>query len=360
MTKLKEILKSPSKKLAVVIGLSVAVITSGMSIAGKRKTVVLAYDGKTEVVTTYKDTVGDLIEGTEITVNKGDKLSHTMGDELEKDMKISIKRAVDVKLNVAGEVKNIKTVATTVEKMLEEEKVEVSDLDKIDPSLDEKITDGMEVTVTKVSEKLETVDEVIEYKTVEKTNKSLTNGKTKTVVDGADGRKQIVYKSVYENGVKVSTEKVDEEIACKPVNEVVEVGAKKSFSTVASGSKILSSTKGISEDNVVSRGGDALNYTNILTMTATAYSQAPYDPTGGGSITASGTKVKRDPNGVSTVAVDPKVIPLGTNLYVEGYGYAIAADTGGAVKGNKIDLYFNPGSEYKDWGKRTVTVYVLK
>ncbi|MEG0005293.1 MAG: 3D domain-containing protein, partial [Clostridium sp.] len=79
-----------------------------------------------------------------------------------------------------------------------------------------------------------------------------------------------------------------------------------------------------------------------------------------GSITASGMKVKRDPDGYSTVAVDPRVIPLGTKLYVEGYGYAIAADTGGAIKGNKIDLYFNPGYNLGGWGRRTVTVYVLQ
>jgi len=78
-----------------------------------------------------------------------------------------------------------------------------------------------------------------------------------------------------------------------------------------------------------------------------------------GSITASGRIVKRNPNGLSTISVDPNVIPLGTSLYIEGYGYAIAADTGSAIKGNEVDVYFDSSSECDDWGRKTVKVEVL-
>ncbi|WDC85051.1 3D domain-containing protein [Caloramator sp. mosi_1] len=101
-------------------------------------------------------------------------------------------------------------------------------------------------------------------------------------------------------------------------------------------------------------------------MRATCYTSS-YEDTGkmpgspGFGRTATGTFARRDEDGYSTVAVDPKVIPLGTKLYIPGYGFAIAEDTGGAIKGNKIDLYFNPGSrEYRTWGVRYVDVYVLK
>ncbi|MFD2617323.1 peptidoglycan-binding protein [Terrilactibacillus laevilacticus] len=76
-------------------------------------------------------------------------------------------------------------------------------------------------------------------------------------------------------------------------------------------------------------------------------------------VTASGIDLRANPE-AKVVAVDPNVIPLGTKLYVEGYGYAIAADTGGAIKGMKIDLFFNDNSEALDWGRRTVKVKVIE
>ena len=79
----------------------------------------------------------------------------------------------------------------------------------------------------------------------------------------------------------------------------------------------------------------------------------------GGNLTASGMPCRRDPNGLSTVAVDPNVIPYGTAMYIEGYGYAVAADCGSAVKGNMIDLYFNSYEESCDWGLQQSKVTIL-
>ncbi len=73
------------------------------------------------------------------------------------------------------------------------------------------------------------------------------------------------------------------------------------------------------------------------------------------TMTASGTIAK-----VGTVAVDPKVIPLGTKLYVDGYGFATAEDTGGAIKGNKIDLFFETHEKSLQHGRKTVNVYIIE
>ncbi len=88
-----------------------------------------------------------------------------------------------------------------------------------------------------------------------------------------------------------------------------------------------------------------------MVMEATAYA--------GDGITASGNGTNRNPNGYSTIAVDPRVIPLGSRVYVEGYGYAIAHDTGGDIKGNRIDLFMNSEAECNSWGRRSVKVYIL-
>lgn len=88
-----------------------------------------------------------------------------------------------------------------------------------------------------------------------------------------------------------------------------------------------------------------------MVMNASAYSA--YDP-GNGHYTSRGSFLHK-----GLVAVDPNVIPLGTRLYVSGYGYAIADDIGGAIKGNKIDLAYDSHSEAIQFGRRNVTVYIL-
>lgn len=103
------------------------------------------------------------------------------------------------------------------------------------------------------------------------------------------------------------------------------------------------------ENNTVNRGESGFKKT--MTVEATAYS--------GHSITATGLKPVRNPSGLSSIAVDPRVIPLGSKVYIPGYGYAIASDTGGAIKGNIIDLYMNSSEECRQWGRRNVTLHIV-
>lgn len=92
------------------------------------------------------------------------------------------------------------------------------------------------------------------------------------------------------------------------------------------------------------------------TMLATAFTASCKGCSG---ITAYGINLKKNP-GAKVIAVDPKVIPLGTKVYVEGYGEAIAGDTGGSIKGNKIDVFYPTRQMALDWGRRTVTVKVYQ
>jgi 3D (Asp-Asp-Asp) domain-containing protein len=78
-------------------------------------------------------------------------------------------------------------------------------------------------------------------------------------------------------------------------------------------------------------------------------------------VTYSGMKVKRNKNALSTIAADPAVFPIGTVLWIPGYGYGVVADTGSAIKGNRIDLYFETKDQvYKEWGKKTLNVFIVK
>ena len=105
-------------------------------------------------------------------------------------------------------------------------------------------------------------------------------------------------------------------------------------------------------ENVVETSYGAINYTNVMSMEATAY--LPTDGSGAG-VTATGVRAT-----YGVVAVDPRIIPLGSKVYIPGYGVALAADTGGAIKGYKIDLCMESYSECMRFGRRNVTVYVLE
>lgn len=110
--------------------------------------------------------------------------------------------------------------------------------------------------------------------------------------------------------------------------------------------------------------GDVSQFLGSMEVVATGYyagvestGKRPGHPEYG--ITFSGVKVRQGV--LSTIAADPKVFPLGTILYIPGYGYGIVADTGSAIKGKKIDLYYTTKAQiYKEWGKRTVQVFVVK
>lgn len=101
---------------------------------------------------------------------------------------------------------------------------------------------------------------------------------------------------------------------------------------------------------------NGVTFTKELTVTATAYTA---DCKGCTGITATGLNLKKNPN-AKAISVDPKVIPLGTKVYVEGYGYAVAADKGSAVKGNKIDVFFSSKQKALQWGVKKVKIKIVK
>jgi 3D (Asp-Asp-Asp) domain-containing protein/LysM repeat protein len=95
---------------------------------------------------------------------------------------------------------------------------------------------------------------------------------------------------------------------------------------------------------------------DTISVEATAYT---VESAGGNGITTIGIDLNKNPD-AKVISVDPNVIPLGTKVYVEGYGHAIAGDTGSAIKGNKIDVYLPTEEEALNWGRRTVNVTILE
>ena len=240
-------------------------------------------------------------------------------------MQITIKRAFPVKIAVDGKEITLKTRPKTVANILAKAKINLDEKDKVQPALGEYILGEAEINVIRVNERVTTEIRSIPFETVSRKDYNLPLGEKKVIQDGEEGQEEVTTIEILENGKVVSTT-TESKVIKAPKPKIVLTG------TV----------------QVASRGGVDFSYIEKKRMLATAYTHT-------GNRTATGTMPR-----VGVVAVDPKVIPLGTRLYIDGYGFARAEDTGGAIKGDKIDLFLDTSEEAKRFGRRWVTVYILK
>ena len=320
---------SNGPKAKILFGL---VIITGLliTIYSMKKTVIVSIDGKEQTITTFKGTVEGVLKDNNIAFAPKDKIQPSLKENLTNNVKIQIKKAVPVEILVDDKVLKVDTAEENVKDLLATEGVAINEHDKVAPSIYDKIVQDMKVDIVRVKSETIKQSEPIDFNTVVKNDDNLDNSVNKTVQEGVPGEKEIIYEVVYENGKEVSKKAIAEQVVKQPTEKIV--------------------VKGTLNTLALSRG-EKVVYKKKIPVVATAYS--------GHTITASGNVPKRNPGGMSTIAVDPKLIPLGTKVYVEGYGYAIAHDTGGVIKNNKIDLFMNSSSEAYTWGVRNVNMYVI-
>ena len=150
--------------------------------------------------------------------------------------------------------------------------------------------------------------DTIAYDTLTENDNTMEVNTTKVKQSGEEGQVEVTYKVTKKNGKEVSREQISSKVLKEAVTEIVLQGTAKVYA---------------------SRSGETGTYKDVLYCQATAYT--------GGGLTATGSVPTYNPSGLSTISVDPSVIPLGALVYVDGYGKAIASDTGGAIQGNIID-----------------------
>jgi uncharacterized protein YabE (DUF348 family) len=330
--------------IAVVIS-----VTAGFFVFnGLKRHVVINDNGNEIAIKTMKATVREVLEQTGITVAGEDYISMPFDAKLAKIQEsiIEIKRAVPVSIKVDGKEYDVKTYKDTVKEVLSDNAIGVDDNDKfVESQLGDKIVPNMDISIVRVDEKTVTEASSIPFKTITKENNRMDLGTKNTIREGKEGVREKIYTVVYENGKQMAKQLLKDIVSANPLDKIVEVGTILNYKT--------------------SRG-DTLRFSKAIVMRATSYTasfadtgKSPGDP--GFGITATGAKVRK-----GIIAVDPRVIPLGTRVYVElpgsatDYGYAVAADVGGAIKGNKIDVYLDTSSAVNAWGVRKVKVYILK
>ncbi|NLY09068.1 MAG: hypothetical protein GXZ11_04110 [Tissierellia bacterium] len=311
--------------------------------------VTLSLDDIQRDVYTEALTVGELlkelVKDHRLVLEDSMNVSPSRETEIKPGMTIKINTIKQYTLIEQGVSKQIESYEDEVQAILDEVNFKLTDNTYTVPGPSAKIKNGSTIEVIKVEKNRQTkvapVPAPVEYID----NPEMFQGQQKVVQEGKNGLERITTESIYYNGRLMESRIISSEVIEATVGSVIE--------------------RGIKEAPVVETATGPLRYKSVIVMEATAYDNSyascgkhPGDPYYG--ITASGTVA-----GPGTVAVDPKVIPLGTKLYVESmdekptYGYATATDTGGAIVGNRIDLWKTSNAEAMEFGRRNVKVYVL-
>lgn len=323
------------------------------------KPVTLVVDG-IEISTYITDTSRDALNENSIVLQDGEVVYPSKLSNTEYGSKSFFSRPVPVVLYLGNnDPYEVMTISKTIEDFLKEREIYIDENDIVEPSLYSDIIPDEEIFIKYVDIKIDEERIEIPYDTEIRYNSSLYLDEDKVIQEGKDGLRLVKREKRYENNIEVSDNVIYDDIEKKPINKIIEKGTKDRPLT-----KHESQSTSSIIDNSHSNGGKitflgqeySIKYSKLVESTAFYNSGS-----NGNHITATGNPTVYNPDGWSTIAVDPKVIPLNTKVYVEGYGFAIAHDTGGAIKGNIIDVFMPSREAAYNWGrKKGVKIYILE
>ncbi len=324
----------------------------GNKISIRRAVPVKIIDDGDEVATVLiAGTVQDALDEAGVTCRPVDRLNCESSELVTSDMTIEITRAFSVDVKVDGKTLVSELLEGKVADVISALNITVGPDDEVSPSLKTKLRPGLTIHVYRVTFAERTETETIKFTTIKKTSSAEYEGVTKVEQEGSNGEKTVTYKDKLVDGKVSKTTKIKEEVVKPAINKIIVKGTKV---------KVTPRAKTISPLALPSKykleNGIPVDAIKTYTGKSTAYHSNSANPK-----TASGR-----PAQVGYVAVDPKVIPYGSELYVVSkngkyvYGYCIAADCGRFTHDQLIvDVYLDSEEECRQWGKRDAVVYVL-
>jgi uncharacterized protein YabE (DUF348 family) len=311
---------SPSRDTLITKGLKVEVTRS--------LPVHLLVDDQTFMTRTAAKTVGealgDLSERYGLQIKDVDEVNILRTEAVTDQMEIKVRRAFPIMVRADGKEINTYIAPRTVAAALTKLGIVIGVKDKVSQPLDKMLVPNEQVQVVRVAERLDTVNSDIPFQSITQAADYPAGLPDRVVSRGSNGLQEQTIRVALEDGKEVDRQILSQRVLTPPTNAVTSRGAQTS----------------------ISRGGSTIRFTRAYVMRATAYCIP-------GGTTKTGASVR---SGI--IAVDPSVISLGANVYVEGYGQARALDTGGAIKGNRIDLYMNSTEAALAYGVRNVMVFV--
>ncbi len=311
---------------------------------------VSIYDGDQHLeVYTFTTDTDAILSSSNIDVSAKDSVEVVSTPKIsDKDITITIDRAFPISITIGNNTFSSSVAGGTVGEALEEVGFIPDRYDEINLSLDTKVYENMNIVVKDVDYTVETKEETLKFKTVETVDSSLKPGETRVDREGKNGSSTTTTFTKTVNGQVAETSIT--EATVKPVSKKVSIGVEQ---TKAKSNEWMSDLTPKS-DIMLDKNGVPVKYSKKLTGVASAYCT--------GTTCSTGVKVKQ-----GYIAVDPSIIPYGTEMYIRTpdgsyiYGYAIAADTGGFTSwGNTIaDLYMYSYSDCVNFGRRNIEIYIL-
>ena len=313
------------KAAMMILLLSAALFVSGFVWANSK--IVIRVDGKEIIAGALAPDPKEVLSVAGVLLGSRDEY-RVVANEAGKASVIEVYRAIPMSVTIGSKVEFVWSGKPTVGEVAEAMGYSSRSYKTV-PDASTRPTVSMNIRLLTLSDKIVEKELPIPFPIIHQPDAMMEKGMEAVVEPGVPGKKLAKVRQMFEEGREAGFDILTEQVLVEPKPEILRVGTR--------------------ESNDPSRG--TIRFKKLLVMEATAYT--PFDD-GQSGITASGIPARR-----GIIAVDPRVIPLGTRVFIPGYGLALAADTGGAIKGHKVDLCIEEYNEAIRFGRRKVEVYIL-
>jgi uncharacterized protein YabE (DUF348 family)/3D (Asp-Asp-Asp) domain-containing protein len=346
--------RSPKAKTVTTLVIATAVaVTSLANTTFSKKHIDLMVNGHKQTVATHANTLSELLKERSIELAKGDFVSVSPATGLTEGQTIIIRKPVAIRFQLGNQIQTVRTTAADVKGFMTALGIKATGKHAVTPNVNTALKENMLVSFNDVKTVVVEEKKQLPFETITKQDNRLLKGRQKVLQSGHAGLVVTKIEKQYQNGKLISVKEVSSTQTQKAQSRILAVGTARRVA-------ILSADETAQSVNLAN-GVDFQAKRVLKNVTLTAY-DAGFESTGktkgqsGYGRTATGTTVTQG----RTIAVDPSVIPLGWWVYIDGIGYRRAEDTGSAINGNKIDVYFDSNRAANAFGlKHGYTVYVI-